>query len=81
MGSRAILTVVFMPSIRIHLDEATFRALSRVAERRQRAAFIRGAIVRAIVDAEESRTRLAYEEQPDSESEADDWSNCEEYKP
>jgi predicted transcriptional regulator len=65
-----------MPSIRIHLDEATLRALNRVAEKRQRSAFIRGVIVQAIVDAEEARTRRAYEEQPDSESEADDWSNA-----
>lgn len=70
-----------MPSIRIHLDDAICLALDRVAEERQRAAFIRGAIVRAIRDTEEARTRRAYAEQPDSESEADDWLNCEEYNP
>jgi len=65
----------------IRLDETTQRALNRVAKKGARAEFIRGAITRAIREEEEARTRLAYELQPDSESEADDWSNCEEYKP
>jgi hypothetical protein len=70
-----------MPSLLIRLDEPTYRALNAVTEKRRRAEFVRGAIVRAILDQEEARTRRAYELQPDSESEADDWSNCEEYKP
>jgi predicted transcriptional regulator len=70
-----------MPSLLIRLDDSTYQALNAVAERRRRAEFVRNAIVRAIRDTEEARTRRAYELQPDSESEADDWSNCEEYKP
>jgi predicted transcriptional regulator len=70
-----------MPSLLVRLDEATYRALNSVAQKRRRAEFVRGAIVRAIRETEEARTRRAYELQPDSESEADDWSNCEEYKP
>jgi hypothetical protein len=70
-----------MPSLLIRLDEPTYRALNSVTEKRRRAEFIRGAIVRAIRDLEEARTKRAYALQPDSESEADDWSNCEEYKP
>jgi predicted transcriptional regulator len=63
----------------IRLDDSTYRALNSVAQRRKRAEFVRAAIVRAIREAEEVRTRRAYELQPDSETEADDWSNCEEY--
>jgi len=70
-----------MPSLLVRLDEPTYRALNSVTEKRRRAEFVRSAIVRAIRDQEEARTRRAYELQPDSESEADDWSNCEEYKP
>jgi len=70
-----------MPSVLVRLDETTQRALNRVAKKGARAEFIRCAITRAILEEEEARTRRAYELQPDSESEADDWSNCEEYKP
>lgn len=65
----------------VRLDETTQRALNRVAKKGARAEFIRSAITRAIREEEYARMRLAYEAQPDSESEADDWSNCEEYKP
>ena len=43
--------------------------------------FIRSIIIKAIFDEQEARTRRAYELVPDSESEADDWSNCEEFEP
>jgi hypothetical protein len=69
-----------MPSIRVHLKEATARAPDRVVEERGRAEFIRSAIIKAIREAEYEHARMAYAAQPDSESEADDWSNCEEYK-
>jgi predicted transcriptional regulator len=69
-----------MPSVLIRLDDSIFRALNSVARKRQRAEFIRRAIVHAIREEEEARTRRAYALQPDSESEADDWSNCEEFK-
>jgi len=65
----------------VRLDETTQRALNRVAKKGARAEFIRSAITRAIREEEYARMRLAYEAQPDSESEADDWSNCEAYKP
>jgi predicted transcriptional regulator len=70
-----------MRSVLIRLDDSTYRALNSVTEKRRRAEFIRGAITRAIGEEEEARTRRAYALQPDSDSEADDWSNCEEYKP
>ena len=65
-----------MNSILIQLDDATFRLLERVAPaaKRQRARFIRAALLRALMEAEEARTRAAYRQHPDSEAEADDWS-------
>jgi hypothetical protein len=70
-----------MPSMLVRLDESTQRALNRVAKKGARAEFIRGAITRAILEEQYARIRRAYEAQPDSEAEADDWSNCEEYQP
>ncbi len=72
-----------MKSILIQLDDRIYQLLERVAPaaRRQRARFIREAILKAALDAEEARTRAAYAAQPDSESEADDWSSAEEYRP
>ena len=70
-----------MPSMLIRLDERTQKALNKVAKKGARAEFVRRAIAKAIIEAEEIRTRLAYLAQPDSEAEADDWSNCEEYIP
>ena len=69
-----------MRSLLVRLDDSTYRALSSVAEKRKKAEFIREAITTAIREAESERARLAYAAQPDSESEADDWSNCEEFK-
>jgi len=71
-----------MKSVLIQLDEVTYRALNRVAPavQRQRAEFVRRALRKAIREAEEERTRLAYLRQPDSEAEADDWSSAEEWK-
>jgi metal-responsive CopG/Arc/MetJ family transcriptional regulator len=70
-----------MKSLLVQLDEPTFRALNRVAPaaKRKRAEFVRAAIRKAIRETEEERTRRAYTEQPDSESEADDWSNAGEW--
>jgi predicted transcriptional regulator len=70
-----------MPSVLIRLSDSTYRALNSVAEKRRRAEFIRNAITRAILEEQYAQIRRAYELQPDSESEADDWSNCEEYIP
>ena len=71
-----------MKSLLVQLDEPTYRALNRVAPaaKRQRAEFVRSAIRKAIRQTEEERTRLAYLKRPDSEAEADDWSNAEDWK-
>jgi Arc/MetJ family transcription regulator len=63
-----------MRSPLIHLDDSTFRALKCVAAKGKRSEFVRAAIRKAIREAEETRTRLAYLHQPDLED-ADDWSN------
>ncbi len=68
-----------MPFVRIHFTDATCRAIDGLAGRRARAEFVRNAIGRALYEAEEEHTRAAYAAQPDSESEADDWSKCEEF--
>lgn len=72
-----------MKSLRVQLDEAAYQALCRIApsDRKGRAQFIREAIRKAIREAEYARIRKAYEAQPDSEAEADDWSTAEGYKP
>ena len=71
-----------MKSILIQLDEQTYRRLNRVASpaRRLRTTFIRQALMKALMEAEEARTRAAYQRLPDSETEADDWSTAEEFK-
>lgn len=68
-----------MKSLLVQLDEPTFEALNRIAPaaKRKRAEFVRAAIRKAIREQEEERTRLAYLAQPDSETEADDWSDVE----
>ena len=70
-----------MPSILIQLDDATYRALNEVAPsaKRQRTDFIRRAVKDAIRKHEYARIREAYLKTPDSASEADDWSSCEEF--
>jgi predicted transcriptional regulator len=72
-----------MKSVLVQLDDGTYRALSQIAPpaSRRRAQFIRDAIRRAVRETEYARMREAYEAQPDSESESDDWSTAEEYKP
>jgi len=72
-----------MKSFLVQLDEPTYRALNRLAPPRQRrrSRFIRDAIRRAIREAEYAAIRAAYEAQPDSEAEADDWSTAEEFHP
>jgi predicted transcriptional regulator len=72
-----------MRSILVQLDEPTYRALGKIAPaaKRRRSQFIREAVRKAILDAEEERIRQAYLAQPDSAEDADDWSSPEEYKP
>lgn len=71
-----------MPSILIQLDQATYKALNQIAPaaKRKRTEFVRQAVKEAIRKAEFSRIREAYEEQPDSASEADDWATFESFK-
>jgi len=71
-----------MKSILIQLDDPTYRLLEKVAPaaNRQRAQFVRKALMKALMEAEEARTRAAYEAKPDSETEADDWSTAEEFR-
>jgi metal-responsive CopG/Arc/MetJ family transcriptional regulator len=71
-----------MESLLIQIDAATLRALNRIAPtaQRKRAEFVRAAIRKAILEAEEERTRLAYLEHPDTETAADDWREAEEWK-
>lgn len=72
-----------MKSLLVQLDEPTYRALNRIAPaaKRKRAEFVRTAIRKAIRETEEQRTRLGYQQQPDAEAEADDWSSAETWKP
>jgi hypothetical protein len=42
--------------------------------------YLRAAIRKAILEKEETRTKLAYLIQPDSEKDADDWSNAGDWK-
>jgi predicted transcriptional regulator len=71
-----------MPSVLIQLDEASYRALNRIAPaaKRQRAEFIRKAIKEAIRRREFAQIREAYRKQPDSATAPDSWSNCEEFE-
>jgi gamma-glutamyl:cysteine ligase YbdK (ATP-grasp superfamily) len=66
----------------VQIDDSTLRDLNRVAPaaKRQRAEFVWAAIRKAIRETEEERMRLAYLRHPDSETEADDWSNAEKWK-
>ena len=71
-----------MPSILIELDEATLRALDRVAPaaRRKRTQFVRDAVKAAIRKQEFAAIREAYRKQPDAAADADDWSNSEKFE-
>jgi predicted transcriptional regulator len=71
-----------VPVILVDLDDATLRALNQLApaKKRQRSEFIRQAVKDAILKHEFARMREAYRKQPDSGSDADDWSNCEEFE-
>jgi predicted transcriptional regulator len=71
-----------MPSILIELDDATYKALDRVAPaaNRKRTQFVRDAVKAAIRKQEYAKMREAYRKQPDSVAEADDWSNCEKFE-
>ena len=71
-----------MPSIRVQLDDATYKGLNQVAPatKRKRTEFIRAAVKEAIRKREYAAMREAYRKQPDSASESDSWSNCEKFE-
>lgn len=64
-----------MSQILVEFDEATLRAIDRIAPaaRRKRAEFIRKAVKEAIFREETERMREAYRLQPDSADETDIW--------
>jgi predicted transcriptional regulator len=70
-----------MKSFLIQLDDDLYRELNRVAppSSRKRAEFVRNALLKALMEAQEAKTRAAYTDAPDSEDEANDWSNAEEF--
>jgi uncharacterized protein (DUF1778 family) len=66
----------------IKLDDRTYDALRRAAgsARKTLALFVRDAVARALRETEYERIRLAYEKQPDSEADADEWLTAEEFR-
>ncbi len=71
-----------MPSILVQLDDATFRALDRIAPpaKRKRTQFIREAVKTAIRKQEYAQMRQAYGKRPDAADEADNWEGCEKFE-
>jgi metal-responsive CopG/Arc/MetJ family transcriptional regulator len=71
-----------MPQVLIQFDEATLRAIDRIAPaaKRKRADFIRKAVKDAIFQRETDRMREAYLRQPDSVEEAGVWELPEDWK-
>jgi hypothetical protein len=71
-----------MPQVLIQFDEATLRAIDRIAPpaKRKRADFIRQAVKDAIFRRETDRMREAYRLRPDSVEASDDWELPEEWK-
>jgi metal-responsive CopG/Arc/MetJ family transcriptional regulator len=71
-----------MPQVLVHFDEATLKAIDRVAPaaKRKRADFIRRAVKDALFRQETDRMREAYRQQPDSVDGTDSWELPEEWK-
>ncbi len=70
-----------MSQVLIHFDEATLKAIDRIAPaaKRKRADFIRQAVKDAIFRKETERMREAYRIQPDSAGDAEVWQLPEEW--
>jgi hypothetical protein len=70
-----------MSQVLIHFDEATLRAIDRIAPaaKRKRADFIRQAVKDAIFREETERMREAYRLTPDSAAGAETWELPEEW--
>ena len=71
-----------MPQVLIHFDEATLKAIDRIAPaaKRKRADFIRQAVKDAIFRQETERMREAYRLQPDSVEGSETWELPEKWK-
>ena len=71
-----------MPQVLVHFDDATLRAIDRIAPaaKRQRADFIRRAVKDALFLRETERMREAYRLQPDTAEAAEVWELPEEWK-
>ena len=71
-----------MSQVLIHFDEATLKAIDRIAPtaKRKRADFIRQAVKDAIFQHETERMREAYRLQPDSAEGAETWDLPEAWK-
>jgi predicted transcriptional regulator len=71
-----------MPSIRVQLDDATYKALNQVAPaaKRKRTEFIRAAVKEAIRKRVSADMREAYRRQPDLPADAGAWANCEKFE-
>jgi hypothetical protein len=72
-----------MPQVLIDFDEATLKAIDRIAPaaRRKRADFIRKAVRDAIFREETARMREAYRLQPDSVDDSAAWELPEDWDP
>jgi uncharacterized protein (DUF1778 family) len=64
------------------VDDSTYLALRRAARslRKTKEDFVCDAVVKAVREVEYEQIRLAYQKQPDSEAEADDWNSAEEFQ-
>ena len=71
-----------MPQVLIHFDEATLKAIDRIAPaaKRKRAEFIRRAVKDEIFRLETARMREAYRLQPESAEDSGTWDLSEEWK-
>jgi predicted transcriptional regulator len=71
-----------MPQVLVHFDEATLKAIDRIAPaaKRKRADFIRRAVKDEIFRIETDRMREAYRLRPDSAEDSDTWELPEEWK-
>jgi predicted transcriptional regulator len=71
-----------MPQVLIHFDDATLKAIDRIAPaaKRKRADFIRRAVKDEIFRLETARMRVAYLLQSDSTEDSDTWDLPEEWK-
>ncbi len=71
-----------MPQVLIQFDDATLKAIDRIAPaaKRKRADFIRRAVKDEIFRLETERMREAYRLQPDSVADSETWDLPEEWK-